>query len=109
MTYTDTEEIQGLFPPGWHIPSEPDWETLFNNWANNAFAGAPLKYSGYSGFNASLNGVVFFNTAFPHSSRALPNSIPAVTYPDHLCLSVMLLLYRRTPRITPSAKRSLSI
>jgi uncharacterized protein (TIGR02145 family) len=28
---------------------------------NNAFAGQPLKYTGYSGFNAFLNGAVFFN------------------------------------------------
>jgi uncharacterized protein (TIGR02145 family) len=61
MTYTDSEESQGLCPPGWHVPSESDWQTLFSNWTNNAFAGAPLKYTGYSGFNAFLNGAVFFN------------------------------------------------
>jgi uncharacterized protein (TIGR02145 family) len=61
MDYSDTEKAQGLCPPGWHVPSESDWETLFANWTNNAFAGAPLKYTGYSGFNAFLNGAVFFN------------------------------------------------
>jgi uncharacterized protein (TIGR02145 family) len=61
MDYSDTEQAQGLCPPGWHVPSESDWGTLFANWTNNAFAGAPLKYTGYSGFNAFLNGAVFFN------------------------------------------------
>jgi uncharacterized protein (TIGR02145 family) len=61
MTYTDSEESQGLCPPGWHVPSEADWNQLFAYYQNNAFAGAPLKYSGYSGFNAFLNGAVFFN------------------------------------------------
>jgi uncharacterized protein (TIGR02145 family) len=61
MDYSDTEQAQGLCPPGWHVPSESDWGTLFANWTNNAFAGAPLKYTGYSGFNAFLNGALFFN------------------------------------------------
>ncbi|MFH1297806.1 MAG: FISUMP domain-containing protein [Bacteroidota bacterium] len=61
MCYEDAEENQGLCPPGWHVPSEAEWNTIFANWTNNAFAGAPLKYSGYSGFNAFLNGAGFFN------------------------------------------------
>jgi len=61
MQYEESEGLQGLCPPGWHVPSEADWNTLFANWVNNAFAGAPLKYSGYSGFNAFLSGTGFFN------------------------------------------------
>ncbi|MBN1199799.1 MAG: hypothetical protein JXA23_10640 [Bacteroidales bacterium] len=61
MTYTESEEAQGLCPPGWHVPSEIDWNQLFSFYQNNGFAGSPLKYTGYSGFNAFLNGTVFFN------------------------------------------------
>jgi len=61
MDYQDAEEIRDLCPPGWHVPSENDWNTLFSIWTSNAFAGAVLKYTGYSGFNALLNGTVFFN------------------------------------------------
>jgi len=61
MNYTDAEQSQGLCPPGWHVPSEADWNILFANWTNNAFAGEPLKYTGYSGFDAFLNGPDFFN------------------------------------------------
>jgi uncharacterized protein (TIGR02145 family) len=61
MQYQEVEEIQGLCPPGWHVPSEADWNTLFANWTNNAFAGKALLYNGYSGFNAFLTGVGYFN------------------------------------------------
>ncbi|MBE0646730.1 MAG: hypothetical protein IH596_02990 [Bacteroidales bacterium] len=61
MRYEDTEEIQGLCPPGWHVPSEADWAQLFAVYQGNAFAGSPLLYTGYSGFNVLLAGVEFFN------------------------------------------------
>ncbi|MFH1161600.1 MAG: FISUMP domain-containing protein [bacterium] len=64
MCYADAEHSQGLCPPGWHVPSESNWNMLFANWTNNAFAGAPLKYSGYSGFNALLAGAEFFNRSW---------------------------------------------
>jgi|GEM_PF-2902279 len=64
MQYRETEAIQGLCPPGWHVPSETDWEILFSNWTNNAFAGKPLLWSGFSGFNALLTGVEFFNRSW---------------------------------------------
>jgi uncharacterized protein (TIGR02145 family) len=56
MQYDDTPGDQGFCPPGWHIPTENDWNILFANYTNNGFAGSPLKYSGYSGFNALLSG-----------------------------------------------------
>ncbi|MFC2101936.1 PKD-like domain-containing protein [Bacteroidota bacterium] len=62
MTYFDEEQVQGLCPPGWHIPSQTDWEILFNYYINNAFAAKPLLYSGYSGYNALLAGTRFINT-----------------------------------------------
>jgi len=56
MSYAETPAEQGLCPPGWHIPTENDWNILFANYTNNAFAASPLKISGYSGFNAILSG-----------------------------------------------------
>ncbi|NQV02219.1 MAG: hypothetical protein HQ542_06215, partial [Bacteroidia bacterium] len=70
MNYSDLEEAQGFCPPGWHVPSESDWNTLFAVWTNNAFAGAPLKYSGYSGFNALLIGAGFFNKVWEYDAFA---------------------------------------
>ena len=56
MQFDETPADQGFCPPGWHIPTENDWNTLFANYINSAFAGSPLKYSGYSGFKALLSG-----------------------------------------------------
>ncbi|MEI6899352.1 MAG: FISUMP domain-containing protein, partial [Bacteroidota bacterium] len=61
MLYDDTPGLQGLCPPAWHVPTEAEWNTLFAVYTNNGFAGSPLKYSGYSGFNALLSGVNHFN------------------------------------------------
>ncbi|MEI6899811.1 MAG: PKD-like domain-containing protein, partial [Bacteroidota bacterium] len=59
MRYDGTGNRQGFCPPSWHIPSESEWNTLFNHFISNGFAGSPLKYSGFSGFNALLNGANF--------------------------------------------------
>jgi len=64
MQYDDTPAGQGFCPPAWHIPTENDWNTLFANWTNNGFAGSPLKYSGYSGFDALLSGANHFNSSW---------------------------------------------
>jgi uncharacterized protein (TIGR02145 family) len=61
MQYDETPADQGFCPPAWHIPTENDWNTLFAIYINNAFAGSPLKYSGYSGFNALLSGARHIN------------------------------------------------
>jgi uncharacterized protein (TIGR02145 family) len=56
INYDQTVSNQGLCPPAWHIPTETEWNTLMSNYISNGFAGNPLKYSGYSGFNAILTG-----------------------------------------------------
>ena len=61
MAYYDSPAIQGICPPGWHVPSEIEWNLLFSNYINNGFAGAALKSTGFSGFNALVSGVNFFN------------------------------------------------
>jgi uncharacterized protein (TIGR02145 family) len=70
MLYSETPGQQGLCPPAWHVPTEAEWNTLFANWNNNAFAGAPLKYSGYSGFNALLSGVRHMNVQWDYQDEA---------------------------------------
>jgi uncharacterized protein (TIGR02145 family) len=61
MLFDETPAAQGFCPPGWHIPTENEWNTLFANYINSGFAGSPLKYSGYSGFNALLSGARHIN------------------------------------------------
>jgi len=64
MLYDDTPGDQGFCPPTWHLPTENDWNTLFANWTNNAFAASPLKFSGFSGFNALLSGERYINNSW---------------------------------------------
>jgi uncharacterized protein (TIGR02145 family) len=68
MQYEDSEAIQGLCPPGWHIPTEAEWNTLFGLYISNGFAGSALKASGYSGFNALLTGISFHNSVWKFPS-----------------------------------------
>ena len=56
MQYDATPADQGFCPPGWHIPTENAWNILFANYTSTWLAGSPLKYSGFSGFNALLSG-----------------------------------------------------
>jgi uncharacterized protein (TIGR02145 family) len=44
---------------------------LFTFYISNGFAGSPLKYTGYSGFNAFLTGVRFNNVQFDFSNFAV--------------------------------------
>ncbi len=60
MMYDDTPGIQGLCPPGMHVPTETEWTLLFSNFINNGFAGSPLKSTGWSGFMANVDGVNHF-------------------------------------------------
>ena len=62
MQYDDTPADQGFCPPGWHVPTENDWNFLFANYTNSALAGSPLKASGFSGFNALLSGMRNINS-----------------------------------------------
>jgi uncharacterized protein (TIGR02145 family) len=64
MQYDESVSTQGFCPPGWHVPSEADWNTLFKNFTDDGFAASPLKYSGFSGFNALLNGARHLNNTW---------------------------------------------
>jgi uncharacterized protein (TIGR02145 family) len=64
MQYNSAALEQGLCPPAWHIPSETEWNQLFNHYVTSGYAGNPLKYSGYSGFNALLAGFLSANKSW---------------------------------------------
>jgi uncharacterized protein (TIGR02145 family) len=70
MNYDESISTQGLCPPGWHVPGEADWNTLFKEYTNSGFAGSALKYSGFSGFNALLNGARYFNEKWDYAGFA---------------------------------------
>jgi uncharacterized protein (TIGR02145 family) len=71
MQYDNTAADQGFCPPAWHIPTNNDWNTLFLFYVSNGFAGNPLKYTGYSGFDAFLSGTRFNNVSWNFSNFAV--------------------------------------
>ncbi len=64
MRYDNMSAAQGFCPPGWHVPTENEWTSLFALYTSSGFAGAPLKYSGYTGFNMFLSGVWHNNVSW---------------------------------------------
>lgn len=70
MKYDDTPAGQGLCPPGWHIPTETDWTTLFNFYLGNALAGKPLQDTNITGFKALTSGVFYLNTSWSFNGFA---------------------------------------
>jgi len=70
MKYDDTQAGQGFCPPGWHVPTENEWQTLFNYYNGNGFAGKPLQDSIISGFNALRSGVFYLNSSMSFNGFA---------------------------------------
>jgi uncharacterized protein (TIGR02145 family) len=71
MNYTSVSGAQGACPPEWHIPTEADWTILFNFYVSNGFAGSPLKFTGFSGFNALLSGTRFNDVQWDFNNFAV--------------------------------------
>ena len=64
MAYTNTPGAQGLCPPGWHIPIQSEWNTLFTLYQNQALAGKPLQDSIFNGFRAKESGIDYSNISW---------------------------------------------
>jgi uncharacterized protein (TIGR02145 family) len=81
MKYGATSIGQGLCPPGWHIPSEADWQMLINNLVTghpqpgDAAVSGPLKDMLLNpGFHALLNGFYYNNSLWSFTT-----GLPAAT------------------------------
>ena len=70
MKYDDTQAGQGLCPPGWHVPTDSEWTTLFNFYQGNALAGKPLQDTILSGFKAQTSGVFYLNSSWSFNGFA---------------------------------------
>ena len=76
MQYNTPEGMQGLCPPGWHIPSMAEWQMLIDDPSNsgNGLAGGYLKDVPFS---ATLYGMLYLNTAWEFLQG---NSLSATMY-----------------------------
>ena len=70
MQYQTTESSQGLCPPGWHVPAESEWTTLFNFYQGASRAGQPLQDSLINGFHAKTSGVYYLNSRWSFTDFA---------------------------------------
>jgi uncharacterized protein (TIGR02145 family) len=61
MAYSNIPGAQGLCPPGWHIPTQAEWITLFNASLTQGLAGKPLQDSVFNGFKAKESGADYSN------------------------------------------------
>jgi uncharacterized protein (TIGR02145 family) len=61
MAYTTSPGAQGLCPPGWHVPTQSDWNTLFTFYQEQALAGKPLQDTIIMKFRAMESGVIYSN------------------------------------------------
>ncbi len=71
MRYESTPGSQGLCPPGWHIPSESDWNILFDYYDGQSRAGVALTDPFLNGFKADPDGVLYQNTIWSFADFAV--------------------------------------
>jgi uncharacterized protein (TIGR02145 family) len=70
MQYTTTPGVQGICPPGWHVPDDAEWTTLTTFLGGDAVAGKKMKEAGtvhWASPNTGTNSSGF--TALPGGSR----------------------------------------
>ncbi len=70
MAYNTTPGSQGLCPPGWHVPTQAEWMTLFNASITQGLAGKPLQDSIINGFRAIESGFVYSNMTWKYQGFA---------------------------------------
>ncbi|HAN78727.1 MAG TPA: hypothetical protein DCQ31_13685, partial [Bacteroidales bacterium] len=72
----ENEEIQGVCPIGWHLPSKKEWEVLVNYLGGESVAGKKLKEAGYSHWLVGLAGDNESGfTALPGGVRSYANGM----------------------------------
>ena len=70
MAYTNSLAAQGLCPPGWHVPTQSDWLTLFNSSLGQGLAAKPLQDSVFNGFRAIAGGFEYSNFTWKYQGFA---------------------------------------
>jgi uncharacterized protein (TIGR02145 family) len=70
--------FQDLCMPGWHVPTDSEWQQLMDFVANMPFpvpgagiAGSYLKYPNPTGFDAMLKGIYYLNDSWSFSSGTI--------------------------------------
>ena len=80
-TCTLPDTVYGICPPGWHLPTDAEWETLFTEMGGRSVAGGILKsQTGWYNGNNSTDAVGF--SALPGGYRHNEGSYYGSRYAD---------------------------
>ncbi len=76
MRYTTAEGAQGLCPPGWHVPSAAEWNTLLAFYSGPGVAGGPMKDTLLlNGFKSYQQGFLYQNNTWAFTSGPAAGAI----------------------------------
>lgn len=70
MNYDPVPGAQGLCPPGWHVPSEVEWNDLLIFYMGPGQAGKPLQEDNPAGFRAPRTGVNYMGNTWSFAGFA---------------------------------------
>jgi uncharacterized protein (TIGR02145 family) len=71
MQYQSVEGVQGLCPPGWHVPTETEWTILLDFYQGAGRAGRPLQDTVINGFRALPGGIFYLNSRWSFADFAV--------------------------------------
>jgi uncharacterized protein (TIGR02145 family) len=76
MLYSNSEAVQGLCPPGWHIPSSSEWNALLTFYDGPGQAGGPMKDHLLSnGFDSYQQGFFYLNNLWSFTTGLYAGSM----------------------------------
>jgi|GEM_PF-2236667 len=82
MQYSTTPGVQGICPPGWHIPTDAEWTTLTTYLGGESVAGGKMKEAGTAHWSSPNTGASNSSgfTAFPGGRRNTDGSFYNLSY-----------------------------
>jgi uncharacterized protein (TIGR02145 family) len=76
MHYAPAFGVQGLCPPGWHVPTSGEWEELVNFFSGPGLAGGPMKDSLVAGgFRSYQEGFYYLNNLWAFTTGSYAGSM----------------------------------
>ncbi len=76
MMYQENTAYQDLCPPGWHLPSASEWESLITFYSGVGKAGSPMKdLHPASGFHGLPEGILYQNNSWSFTTGTLTGSL----------------------------------
>lgn len=94
MQYSTTPGVQGICPPEWHLPSDDDWNILFDFLGGDTIAGGKMKATGTIETNTGLwhspnTGATNESgyTALPGGYRGFDGNFYSLNYVQHFASS----------------------